>query len=448
MKRTLAVVLIGLFGFSMLFAQAKKVELEIRASQPEYLSQEQQIWNIYLEKNPHVTIKMIAVNESTSVAYQTRIAAGNPPDIDCWTTVNKTNYTNYINLTEIGFPNWGRYQYDAKNAWGELNGIPGYVPVLASFAGPSFSFIYHKDEMDKTGLNPRATVRTMADLDKFLAALKVYTEKNNIPYVLDTAWHPWVWGTMAPPMWSAATGGSAQAEKDLWNGVIKFTDMERNPYVPMYKLLKEYYDKGYFPSKWWTRSWEPEMENGFINKKSILIWHGPWLWTKVAAATPGAKLEGFPLPANKDGIIRNAGVEINKGDVLFTANKNKANYAEAVKAFIWWTSPEIIKLRAEALQQIPVYDLKDIGLPNLKGGQYVTVIKPVNEGFFGKAKYENSVLPSTMVDKFRQKTSPKVMDDALMSGQIGDFMEGKLTLADLMKLYQRRYDEGYTIPKL
>jgi hypothetical protein len=53
-----------------------------------------------------------------------------------------------------------------------------------------------------------------------------------------------------------------------------------------------------------------------------------------------------------------------------------------------------------------------------------------------------------MVDKFRQKTSPKVMDDALMSGQIGDFMEGKLTLADLMKLYQRRYDEGYTIPKL
>jgi hypothetical protein len=68
-------------------------------------------------------------------------------------------------------------------------------------------------------------------------------------------------------------------------------------------------------------------------------------------------------------IIRNAGVEISKGDVLFAANKTKANYAEAVKAYIWWTSPEVIKLRAEALQQIPVYDLKDIGLPTLRGAQ-------------------------------------------------------------------------------
>lgn len=86
------------------FADEKPVTLEIVASQPEYLAQEQEIWALYTEANPHVTVKLISINEDTEAAFNTRVAAGDAPDLQLYATVDKNNYTTYQNLADIGYP--------------------------------------------------------------------------------------------------------------------------------------------------------------------------------------------------------------------------------------------------------------------------------------------------------------------------------------------------------
>jgi ABC-type glycerol-3-phosphate transport system substrate-binding protein len=424
------------------------VEIEVVASQPEYLAQETEIWKTYTDANPHVTIKMTTVNEDTKTAFATRVAAGNPPDIQSFIGdgATKDTYKTYVNLLNIDYPYFDKYQYDVKNAWTEANGVADYLPVLATTAGPSFSFIYYEDEMAKTGLTPRDSIRSMADLDKFLADLKTYTTKNKIPYVLDTGWHSWCWFFVGISDWATAMGSSMDQEKELWlKGTIKWTDLEKNPYVPAFEKLKEYYDKGYLPAKWWTRDWEKDFEAGFIAKKSILCFHGPWLWTKVQSADPAAKLSGFPLPANKNGVIQNSGVEVSKGAVMFSANEGKANFEETKKAFIWFNSPETIKMRAEAFGEIPAVDLKDVGYADIQAPQYQTVIKPISEGFFGKVTFDSSLWAQTLVAKYQVKNTSQVMNDDAMAPKIGEYFEGKITIADLMKIYQDRYNTGIKV---
>lgn len=436
---------VGLTGLTW----AQQVELEVVASQPEYLAQEQEIWKIYEKVNPNVKIKMMTVNEDTQNAFATRVAAGNPPDIQSFAVLkSKEDASTYVNLLDIGYPYFDKFQYNVKTAFAESNGVPNVLPVLAPFSGPTFSFIYYEDDMAKAGLKPRESIRTMADLDKFLAQLKVYTDKNKIPYVLDTGWHSWCWMNMSISMLATATGGDMSVQKDLWiNGKIKWTDLAKNPYVPAFKKLKEWYEKGYLPQKWWTRDWEKDFEAGFIAKKSILTFHGPWLWTKVAASNPGAKLAGFPLPANKDGVIQNAGVEVMKGSALFAANKNKPNFKEAVKAFIWFNSPEIIKLRAEAFGQVPAFDLGSVGSADLGGGQYNTVVKPINDGYYGKVKFDSGLFANGLASKYRVKNKANVMEDDAMAPTFGEYFEGKIAIEKLMSVLQQRFDDGYAFPK-
>lgn len=428
---------------------AKPVTLEVVASQPEYLAQEQEIWKLYTEANPHVTINLTTVNEDTAAAFNTRIAAGNAPDIQSFAGISKDQYKTYQNLQTIDYPYWDKFTYDAKGAFAAAQGTEaGYTPCLQPFSGPSFSFIYYEDEMDKAGLKPRDTVRTMEDLDKFLADLKVYADKNNIPYVLDTGWHSWCWMTVSIDMFATAMGGNQEIMKDLWvNKKIAWTDVEKNPYAAAFTKLKEYYDKGYLPEKWWTRDWEKDFEAGFIAKKSIFTFHGPWLWTKVQSANPDAKLTGMPLPANKDGYIQNYAVEAHKGSVLFECNKTKETQPEAVKAFIWWNSPETLKIRAEAFGEIALMNFGDVGQPELESAQYNTVIKPIQEGFFGdNVNFDSSVWGVTLAGKYLEKGKAQVLADDAMAVTYGKYFEGKISLEDLLKIFEERFNDGYKIP--
>jgi len=428
--------------------EAKPVTLEVIASQPEYLAQEQEIWNLYMEQNPNVTIELSAINEDTAAAFNTRVASGDAPDIQCYVGVTKETYQTYQNLADIDYPYWDLLQYDAKNVYAEANGTEaGYVPALYPFSGVTFSFIYYQDEMDKAGLKPRDTIRSMEDLDKFLADLKKYVDsQDTIKYTLDMGWHSWCIFNQEIDELAVAMGSNQEELKDLWiNKKINWTDVENNPYVPAFEKLKEWYDLGYLPEKWWTRNWESDFEAGFTARNSILCFHGPWLWTKVETADPTALLGGFPLPANADGIIQNGAVEPGKGSVLFACNKDGEKQAEAVKAFIWWNSPEVVKMRAEAFGSVPLMDTSSVGQPELASSQYNEVIAPIQQGFFGDVTFDSSLWASTLVGKYKNKDAADVMAADDMAVNFGDYFEGKITLEALLQILQDRYDLAYTI---
>lgn len=428
--------------------ETKPVTLEVIASQPEYLAQEMEIWKLYMEENPHVTIELSAVNEDTAAAFNTQVASGDAPDIQCYVGVEKDTYQLYQNLADIDYPYWDLIQYDAKNVFAEANGTEeGFVPALYPYSGVTFSFIYYSDEMEKAGLDPRNSIRTMDDLDTFLADLKAYVDtQDSIKYTLDMGWHSWCVFVQQIDEMAVALGSNQTELKDLWiNKTIQWNDAENNPYAPVFEKLKEWYDLGYVPEKWWTRNWETDFEAGFTARNSILCFHGPWLWTKVETADPTAQLSGFPLPANADGIIQNGAVEPGKGSVLFASNADGEKQEEAVKAFVWWNSPEIIKLRAEAFGNVPLMDLSSVGAPELAASQYNEVIGPIQEGFFGDVTFDSSLWASTLVGKYKNKDAANVLAADDMAVNYGDYFEGKISLEDLLQMLQDRYDQAYTI---
>ena len=426
-------------------AEAVPVTLEIVASQPEYQTQEEEIWSVYTAENPHVTIEMTAINEDTAAAYEARVASGDAPDLILNAGADKANYKTYQNLAEIDYPYWDLLQYDAVDIFSQQNGTDeGYCPVLNPFAGLTFSFIYYADEMEKTGLTPRESIRSMADLDQFLADLKVYTDANGIDYPLDAGWHSWCVFNQEIDMLAVALGASETGDLyDLWyNHSIAWTDIENNPYVPAFEKLKEWYDNGYMPEKWWTRNWETDYEAGFTAKNSILCYHGPWLWTKVLTADPSAQLSGFPLPPNADGVIQNNPVDPGRGTALYTCNKDGENQAEAVKAFSWWCGPEALKMRAEAFGTIPLMDMSSVGSPEIDSPQYNEIVKPIQEGFFGDVTFDSSLWGIGQSYKFMVKDAPQILAADEMATNYGDYFEGKITIEDLMAICQQRFDTG------
>ena len=443
---TLALCL-GLVAPMAAVAEDKPVTLRIIASQPEYQAVEEEIWKMYTAEHPNVTIEMSSINEDTTAAFKTQVAAGDAPDLQLYAVVEKSEYEIYQNLAEIDYPYWDLLPYDAKGVYAEANGTKeGFTPCLYPFSGVTFSFIYHEDIMEKTGLDPRNTVRTMEDLDKFLADLKVYADANGYACTLDMGWHNWCVFDQEIYELAVALGASRESLNKLWlTREIRWDDVANNPYVPAFEKLKEWYDKGYLPEKWWTRAWETDFEAGFTAKNSILCYHGPWLWTKVETADPDAKLAGFPFPANAEKIIQNGAIEPNKGTVMFACNKGNENYEEAVKAFIWWNSPEIVKVRAEAFGNVPLMDLSSVGSAELEATQYTSVIKPVLEGFFGEGViFDSNLWVSTLAGAYKTKDGQPVLQADDMASNYGDYFEGKITIEDLMKICQTRFETYYS----
>lgn len=428
-------------------AEDKPVTLEIVASQPEYLAQEQEIWALYTEEHPNVTINMITVNEDTEAAFNTRVAAGDAPDLQLYTTVDKNNYEIYQNLNDIEYAYWDLLPESIKTDFATTCGTdPSFMPCLYPYAGVTFSFIYHEDIMNDAGLNPRETVRSMEDLDKFLADLKVYADANGYASTLDAGWHLWCVFSQELDDLAIAMGASRDDLADLWlNQKIAWNDLENNPYVPAFEKLKEWYDLGYLPEKWWTRAWENDYEAGFAAKRSILAYHGPWLWTKVETIDPSAQLAGFCFPANEDGVILNGAAAATKGTVLFACNKDGENQEEAVKAFNWWNSPEIVKIRAEAFGEVTTMDMSSVGSPDLVGSQYNSVIRPIQEGFFGEnVEFDGSPWPRDLAAAYRNKDGQDVTAADDMATNYGDYFEGKITIEQLMDICQSRFEQYYT----
>lgn len=425
------------------------VQLEVVATDPEYQAKEREIWNLYEEENPNVKINLISINEDQASAFDARISAGTPSDImSKRTNVSKNDYTTFVNLQEIDYPYWDKFTYDIKNAFSRIHGISeSYTPVLSVWAGKYYSFIMYEDEMQKAGLNPRQTVRNLNDLDNFLAQLKAYIDKNGqFKYVFDIGWDSWFDGSVLPQAFAEAAGYDTKVMQDVFLGKIRWDDVDNNPYAAAFKLLKDYYDKGYMPQKWWTRSWDKDYEPGFISKQSILAFHGPWLWSKVLAADPNAKLSGFPLPINKDGKVWQGAAANADGACMFTCNKGKTQYDETVKAFVWFNSPEIVKLRSEALGLSVCMDMGDVGAPDLKDMQTLQIVKPFNDGVFGKGAWD-SAEPCQIASAYVIKGKPDVLQDDAIAVEYGNYFEGKTSLEYFMGVLQKRWEDLYDIPK-
>lgn len=427
-------------------ASDQAVTIEVVATQPEYMEQDKQIWELYMEEHPNVTIKVTSLNEDQQTAFLARIAANEGPAImaNGFPTADKSTYKTFVNLLNIDYPYWDQLSYDGKTLFETETGVKDYVPGIQLFNTFNYSFLFYEDEMEKAGLDP-TTIRTWDDVDNFLADLKVYVDKtDSLEYVLDTGWHSWVWMLCFPNILSLSMGADPQDLIDLYMGGISWTDLDRNPMVPFFEKIKEYYQKGYLPKNWLGRDWENEYEAGFINRKSIFTLHGPWIWNKVLAADPSAQLGGVPFPAGRDGKLAAYPVTMFQSSAILAQWEGTPEYPEIVKAFIWYNSPEVAEMRAQFNGSKP--NFKNLSSDfTIDSPQYISVVKPAMEGAFGAGlSWDNSPWGVTAAGPYKIEGKADVLQDDAITEPLGKYFNDEMSLEELMALFQERWENAYS----
>ena len=426
-------------------ALAQGVELEVIATEPEYMAQDGAIWSIYEQENPGVTIKMISINEDTEAAYQARVAGGDPADIRANIFFpTKDNYQTYHDVTGMDCVRWDLFSYDAQNAFRQTHGID-HQPSVNVRSNPFRQFVYYEDVMADAGLDPKS-IRTLDELESFLADLKAYVDNDDrLEHVIDAGWLPPAWGRFNNEVWAMGFGATKQDVRDLYLGKIAWTDQENNPFVPFFEKLREWYAAGYMPANWWERSWAQEFEASFIAGRSALAFHGPWIFDKVQAQNPEVELNGFFFPPNRENKVWGPESTSDYGSALYAANAGDESFEAAKDAFCWWVSPEIVKLRAEAIGFVPAMDLSSVGGAELTNTQYVKVLKPVLDGEAG-FEFDQSLCGMCVAAKYRVAGTPEVMMDGSMSEVFGDYITGEMEMDALLALLQERWERAYDIP--
>lgn len=427
------------------FAQ-DKVTLEFSVTEGEYAAQYQGILDLYEEENPNVEINLTSVNEDTEAAFSARVAAGDAPAARDLIWPDKNSYQQYVNLLDVDTLHWDKLIYDGQHAFENTTGIEGYQPTFNVRVGPFRGFIYYADEMEKAGLDPKS-IKTVDDLIAFLDELKAYVDSNpDLEYVLDTGWLAGAWGRFNPEVWAFGLGATKEEIADVFRGKIDWTDQANNPFVPYFKTLKLFYDKGYMPERWWTRNWDQDYEAGFIAGKSILTFHGPWTWDKVHAVKPDANLDGFFFPPNKENKIWGDMLSSDWGAAMYSANRDDPNFDEMLKLFNWWNSPQIVKYRAEAVGFVPAMDLSEVGGVELTNDQYTKVIKPVLDGEVNGATFDHGMCGRCVVEEYYVGGTPRVFQDNAMAEIYGDYLEGRTDLAELLEIMKARWERAYNLP--
>jgi ABC-type glycerol-3-phosphate transport system substrate-binding protein len=444
MRRPISSASFALSAVMSLNAAAQEpVELEFVSTLGEYEFQYRGILDLYEEENPHVTIKLSTINEDTEAAFNARVAAGDVPDILEQVFPDKDNYQTYVNLLDVEVENWDLLTYDGRHVFAEVNGIEDYAPAFNVQISPFRSFVYYKDKMGEAGLDPKS-IRTVPELMEFMAELKTFVDQDpDIDYVLDAGWLPGGWGRFNPEAWAVGLGATKREISALYTGEVAWTDQENNPLVPYFKVLKEFYDKGYMPEKWWTRNWEQEFEASFIAGRSIMVFHGPWIWDKVLAVNPDAELDGFFWPPNKENKIWGGEIMADYGAAMFAANQDDPRFVETLKLFNWWQSPEIVKLRAEAIGFVPAMDLSSVGGADITHPQYLKLIKPVLDGEIDGTTFDHSLCGRCVAEANRVSGTPRVLQDNQMAVIYADYLEGRTSLEEMLEILQARWERAY-----
>ena len=436
-------------------AAPAQVILEIGASNPEYENAERQIWDIYEAENPNVVVKLWSTNEDTEVAFQAKVAGGYTPAFGpsyafIPSDINASNQERFVDLSTINFSWWDRLQQDPLHVVPEMYDMP--VRAIEVFAGFLFTWMYHEDLMEKAGLNPRQDVKTWDDLKDFLQAGTEWANSTGeVDFFWDQGWHTWVFGKCYARVIPLAFPDGQQADQyKCWTGEMAFND-PASPYRHTFEFFKEAYDNGWMPENWWTREWETDMEASYIAKKSVMMLHGPWPWDKMLASDPTAKQFGFPAtpPAAGQSPWMQFMYETSylSGYTILAAARDLPEWPEIEKAFDWYFSPPIVKMRAEVLGLDVVYDLDE---PlDLQGPQWLGVVKDIATpgGLWEDAEYTKEMWGDVAVAGKYKPGTPDAFDwvSGAFIQQWEGLMTGKESVQDVLDWVQANFEASYDL---
>jgi ABC-type glycerol-3-phosphate transport system substrate-binding protein len=431
------------------------VTLEIRLSNPEYANGEEQIWQIYLATNPHVTMEFFSVSEGASVeAYNAKVAGGWVPAMDWWVRADNTNYQEYLNQLETGFPWFDNITYDIRNAFKDRYGLDQpYVTHIQVQPGFLWTYQYHADLMEEAGLDPQNDVKSWDDMKEWLTA---GTEWAAATDGIDHFWDQssdCVWCfTQLLDCWPLAfPNGGLEQQRKAWTGEIPMTSAE-SPYRPVFEFLVEAYNEGWMPKEWWARTWEADMEASYISKRSVMMQHGPWVWDKALAADPTVQQAGLPNSPPADGqdtwLQCMGSVNPASGAFMWAAAMDQDWYEEAQKAFNWWFSPQPMKLLSELWGQPFLYGFPEGEEPDLSGPQYDAIwSKIATEG----SPFEN--VEWSIGDKGSDVAAKYQTDDAINWDQwewnselLQPLCTGEITVDEALAWFETEIERNHDLP--
>jgi len=438
----------------------KEVVLDVKTIDPEYLNGERQIWDLFEADNPGIKINLFAINEPEVPAYQAKVAGGYCAAIDLnyhlAGLANKDTYQQYVNLSEIGFPWFDRWENDVEHAWSNQFGLPG-PRTLDIYLGWVASWVYHADLMEKAGLDPRRDVKTWEDLKNFFTEGTKWAKSKDsgVNYFWDKGWLTAWTGQVDQEMFSMQyANGQFQDQIDTFMGK-KAINGPDSPWRYAIEFIKEAYDKGWLPESFWTRELEADMEAVYIAKKSVIIMHGPWIWDKALAADPTVQQLGFPSTPPAEGNPQwtqwAAQPDIANGYCIPACNQGSPKWEQIKTAFFWWFSPKVVKMRAENQGRAVLYKLDE---PlKLKGAQWEGFAKEVGtpDGLWPNCKMETKqeargvALP--YLNSGYKDLDVFEVNNGVITVLYKDLLTGKKTVQDILDIYQANWEKMYTIPK-
>ena len=440
-------------------AAAEEVTLDVM-SLAEYEAPYREIWNVFESEHEGIKINVFSINEDTAAAHEAKVAGGYLPAIELTQEMqiffDKNNYEMAVNLGEMDFPWWDRWQFDVKNMWSDLHGLPG-PRSLDVFQGYVVTWQYNSELMEKAGLDPHNDVKTWDDLEKWLAEGAAWAAKTDgVDWFWNQAWHNWVFGNLYTDLIPLAfPDGQRDRQVDCWTGKAKF-NAEDSPYRHYYEFYKKANDEGWMPPNMWTNVWEGDMEASYIAGKSVMMLHGPWVWDKALAAgsefAVAGHQEGLPAtpPAEGQSVWIQGAQPPNIDNQWFirAGNEKTPHWAQTQVAWNWFWSPEAVPMKAQAEGRWPLYDLDE---PlDLQGPQYQKVLKEIGTegGLWADAQWEQGLNGVVSASPYRKKGSKGVWDwESNGNNEVmAKVLQGEITIQEALDIAQANWEDSYDIP--
>jgi hypothetical protein len=98
---------------------------------------------------------------------------------------------------------------------------------------------------------------------------------------------------------------------------------------------------------------------------------------------------------------------------------------------------------SEAIGAAPAFDQSAVGEAKLRHPQMVNVVQPTIAE--GKLQYDGDFHGMDVAARYFKDGAENVMESDRTAAMIGDYLEGKTSLEDLMKAYQARWDAAYEV---
>lgn len=440
-------------GYGFVSAQdAADVTLDFVTDLAEYANAYSQLLQIFEAEHPGVRINLVTFNEDTEAAYLAKVAGGYLPAMESvpgnsGRTIDGTNYKEFVDLSDIGFPYFDRWTYDVEHEWSNRYNLSG-PRVVDPFKGIVVSFIYHRDILADVGWDPQRDVRTLDDLGTLLDDLNRYAELDK---KIDLGWdRGWINGfnymrymNLVPV---AYPDGTRERQYACWLGEAPFNASD-SPYRHTFEYSKLALEKGWNPQGWWNREWEADQEANFISKRAAMVLHGPWMWDKALASNPELELLGFPFPSvdGKQTILHQEAPSVASGYGIRAGNEALDTWPLVKELFFWWHSPEVVRARAEIEGRDVAYRLDQP--PRLESvPQWSGLLQYVGKDFFSHVVMDDGPWGSQAADPYLVPGSTGVWDvgGSSFNPTFVDAISGKISVQDALDVAQANWERSYT----